>query len=644
MKKIVKMIAVALAVVPSMISCLDMDIPPLNIITEEQIFDNEPGITAYMARMYNTLPMMDRRFSIRNGFDHDYVTENISTLTGEAIGRDQQSTHINGWWNYNPIREINTFIETLPLYASHHSEDKIKHWLGEAHFLRAYMYQAMAQRYGGVPLVTRVLNYPDEDIETFKIPRSSEEDTWLQIEADYQYAIDNCKEKSVKGRINRYSAAAYKAQAMIFAASVANFNEIEHFDSERGLRLCGIDKSRAAYFYKSAYKAAKLVEGHYSLYRGDWVKGDKEAQYTNFHNIHQKVDNCENIYVREYRYPEKTHSWDALYGPQQQKQDGLAGGVAPVVELVELYEGVPKDEKGLLSFTNPDNTYIMYDNLMDPYKNAEPRLRATVIFPDDVYKNEKIEIWRGVYTKPIPEGGLTKFTERDQLVKYQGLNASLDNALLMADKPQSQKIYTKPDGTKMNCTGRSGVFNSFHQGSVTGYLLRKNMDSQLDREFVVQRRSESDWVDMRYATVLLIRAEAAFELQQLGETSEEGKSYMDDALACINDIRDRAGCEVMFNASTLTREELHNEFFRELAFENRLYWELVRWRTYHIKHNVNKRYHAAVPFYAGTIGKWFYDIKYDEIGKKFSFNPIKYYIPIPDNQINSNPNLVQNIK
>ena len=621
-------------------SCLSLDIPPKNIITEEQIFSNVAGIDAYMAKMYSDVPMMDRRFSIRNGYNHDYVIENISCLTGEAVGRDQRSTVVNGWWNYTPIREINTFIETLPKYESYHSAEDIKHWLGEAHFLRARIYFVMAQRYGGLPLVTKVLQYPGEDIETFKIPRSSEEDTWRLIESDFQYAIDNCREKSVKGRMNKYTAAAYKSEAMLFAASIANFNEIAHYDNVRGYRLCGIDREQAAYFYKSAYDAAKLVEGHYRLYMDDWVAGDKEAQYNNFHNVLQKVDNCENIFVKEYRYPEITHSWDALYGPTQQKVDGLSGGVSPTLEFVELFEGLPRNSEGLFADVDESGNYIMYDDIHGPYAKVEPRLRATVILPNDIFKGDVIEIWKGIYKNPFPSTGLKKFTDRDLYQKYNVVNDNLaGHPLLLGDKPQNNKVFTKNDGTLMTYSGKSGPYMNWTQGSFTGFLLRKNLDSSLDKTLVVQRRSESDWVDMRYGEVLLNRAEAAYELSQLGETE-----YLTDAVKCINDIRKRAGCEHFFTAGDITRDDIREEFIRELAFENKTYWNLIRWRIYHIKHDSKVKYHAACPFYAASVDKWFYDVKYNESVKEFTFNPINYYLGIPANQINSNPNLIQNIR
>lgn len=636
-------------ILSTLTSCHDyLDIPPENMVTEDQIFDNEIGITAYFAKLYQDVPMMDRRYSPNRRYNHDYVTENFSCLTGEAIGRDQSSHMVDQYWDgaYSSIRNINSLIEILPKYAEYHSKENYNHWMGEAHFLRALTYTAFAQRYGGISLVLEVLNYPEEDIESFMIHRSSEEDTWKQIERDYQFAIDNCKpNSSSKSRVNKYTAAAYKSTAMLFAASIANFSDIVHFDTKRNIQLCGIPKTSIAYFYNSAYEATKIFDGGpYSLYRGDWVENDKDAQFINYHNIHQKSNNSENIFVKEFNFEGatdkgKTHSWDALYNVFQQKVDGLSGGVHPTLEFVELFDGMNKDANGKLEFTNPDGTYIMYDNLMDPYKDAEPRLRANVIFPDDEFKGEKIGIYLGIYKPTIAAGGLKKLFDRDAVnVAYTSV---LGDDLLFYTGSQIQSgnppLYTKKDGTKMRHAGESGPAPGFAETTTTGFYLRKNLDSELEKDLVVQRRSVSDWVDMRYAEVLLNRAEAAFELTQMGEGN-----YMNDAAASIDDIRKRAGCTNFYDASTLTRDIIRDEFIRELAFENKAYWNLARWRILHIQHDAQVHYHAAMPFYSADLDKWFYDVKYSELGKTFTFNPMNYYVVLPDNQISANPNIVQN--
>lgn len=641
MRKKILYIVFALLIGICYSSCADLDIPPVNIVTDKDIFTSENGINAYMANLYSRLPIEDFRYSSKYGFDYARVTGANSGLTGEALCRDQSSQCDIDYWTdgYRLLRTINFFIETLTLHEKYFTKDDVDHWLGEAYFARAFTYFSMAKRHGGIILVNKVLDYTTEndDFADYMIPRSSEEETWDQISKDFDQAISLMKETSVKGHANKYVAAAYKSRAMIFAASIANFNEVAFYDTERQIRLCGIPKERAADYYHQAYNAAVMCEGHYSLYMGDWRENDREAQYENFHNILQKPDNCESIYIKEFLYPILSHSWDALYGPLQQMVSGLAGGVNPSADLVEMYDGLPKNADGHLNFMDDNGHYIMYNSPMEPYKNAEPRLRATVIFPGDIYKGEEIEIWRGIYIAPIGNG-IKKLLAETSTDKYSKVPSEL---VLRSTKMDNISHYTLSDGTKMAASGRSGSFDSAGYGTYTGFLLRKNMDASLPKNLTVTEHSESDWVDMRYAEVMLTRAEAAYELYLLGNRD---KDYINDAYNMIQEIRKRAGADLMTSSSELTRDVIRREIRKELAFENKAYWNLVRWRIYDKEQPSKRRYKCAMPFFVAENKTWIFDYKYNESSKTFTFNPAWYYISIPSSEINKNPNIVQNPK
>ncbi|MDR3351190.1 MAG: RagB/SusD family nutrient uptake outer membrane protein [Prevotellaceae bacterium] len=75
-----------------------------------------------------------------------------------------------------------------------------------------------------------------------------------------------------------------------------------------------------------------------------------------------------------------------------------------------------------------------------------------------------------------------------------------------------------------------------------------------------------DRIDYRYAEVLLIKAEALFFL---GNTAE--------ALPLVNQLRNRAGVTPL---SSLTAQDLYNEWDKEFAFEQKRWFNLVRWRNY----------------------------------------------------------------
>ncbi len=71
-------------------------------------------------------------------------------------------------------------------------------------------------------------------------------------------------------------------------------------------------------------------------------------------------------------------------------------------------------------------------------------------------------------------------------------------------------------------------------------------------------------IEIRYAEVLLIKAEA---LLQLGKAAE--------AAQVVNQLRQRAG---LGNLTTLTQKDLEDEWYHELYFEQRHWSNLTRWR------------------------------------------------------------------
>lgn len=622
-------------------ACINLDIPPVNILTNEDVFTSESGVRAYMAKMYRDMPMEDFLCSPRNGWnctDGSSGFGSWSGITGEAVARSQDSQSHLDWFTegYKAIRTINEFIETLPQYAENFTEEQVNTWLGEAYFLRAFAYHTLAMRYGGVIIVNEVLEYPnpDGDLGKYMLPRSSEEDTWNQVAADYDEAIRLLPESNQTGRVNKWAAWAYKSRSMLFAASIAKYNSVSHFDTERQIRLCGIPADRAAHYYKLAYEAAKMVEGHYSLYMGDWKEGDYQSQITNFHNILQNPDNCESILIRQFLYDVYVHSWDSLFAPLQQKVEGTVAGSSPTLDFIELFDGLDKKD-GKMRFLDDAGNYIMFDSPMDPWKNAEPRLRATVIFPGDEFRGETIEIWRGIYTGDV-ENGIKKFLAETSTSKYDKVDE-----LVMAPKEASVAPYTLKTGQVVMTGGASGSYTSTGYGTLTGFLLRKWMDMSLGTNLWIPGHSESDWVDMRYAEVMLIRAEAALELSSLGEAG----SYVSDAFEQINMIRKRAGASLLGSPDELTVQFIRDERFRELGFENKAYWDLIRWRTYDKEHDSKRRYFNAMPFIVSENGKWIYDRKYAETStNSYTFKPVWYYMSIPDSEIAKNTNLVQNPK
>lgn len=244
-----------LALACGMPSCMDLDIPPLNIVQNDDIFASENGVKSYLSRLYSNSFIEDFRYSHTRGFNNSYAFQSTFGMTGEALNRDigGAATESNQIWNdaYKLIREINYFLETLPQYATNFSQDQVDTWTGEAYFMRALTYHALAKRYGGVPIVNRVLNYPDESVEDMKIQRSSEEAVYDQMEKDFDEAYRLLPESNQKGRANKYVAAGFKSRAMLFAGSIAKYNEVDKRDNtDNSIRVCGVPKEKAKEYFR----------------------------------------------------------------------------------------------------------------------------------------------------------------------------------------------------------------------------------------------------------------------------------------------------------------------------------------------------------------------------------------------------------
>src|SRR5690606_34423215 len=252
------------------------------------------------------------------------------------------------YWNkgFELILEANYLLENLPNFKENFSEELYNHYLGEAYYARATAFYTMAKRFGGIPLVTKVIPYPASS-EEMEVPRASEEETWDQILEDFDQAIGLMMVKSpIEGYSNKYVALAFKSEAMLYAGSVAKYNQdvsgrLTGLGRKPGVRVIGFDadtwQTASVRYFTEAYKAAREVmqDGVYSLYKKNWAADDPEAQYQNMVNMFSDLSSPENIYVKQYIFPTATHAFDAYNLPFTFRAP-LASGTCPTLDFVEL--------------------------------------------------------------------------------------------------------------------------------------------------------------------------------------------------------------------------------------------------------------------------------------------------------------------
>jgi hypothetical protein len=661
------------------ISCTDyLNIPPMNVVQDKDLFADAAGMTVYMSRMYSQMPFEDFKYSpARQFFDDWLVTPGANS--GESLGRDagtamtSEGYSRNGaYWGraFNLLRDANRLLETLPVYKSNFSDADYNHFMGEGYFARAMVFYALAKRYGGVPLVTSVLKYPDVPVAELETPRATEEETWNQVLADFDSAIANLSTSSPKrGYADKNVANSFKSEAMLFAGSVAKYNKITGLGDKTGVRVIGFDPNTAATaskkYFKEAYNAAREVmkSGKYSLYKKKWSATDKEGQYQNMVDLFFDISSSENIYIKEYKYPDLTHGYDAYNIPRQlMGGNGYSAGNCPTLDFVELFDGFAKNADGTIKVLDEKGKYLMFNKITDIFANAEPRLRAYVILPGDVFKGEVIDIRRGIYTgeatngiDPLrvvnggsPDYNVSGPSNYNNVDAYKALGAYAGKkSLFLSQNGTTHETVTLTDGTIMNAGGKSGPFTSDGTAAMTGFAVRKWLNPNMPQTLVLEARSEQHFVLMRYAEILLNAAEAGYELMLAGETAPTGDNYQQIAFDAIKMIRERAGADALTSISDLTGQTglqiIRKERKKELAFENKTLWDIRRWRTQHsdilngFTQSDGAYYKGLYPFYSSTTGKYFFDAGLDEGRRRFRLTEQEYYLAIPGGEVSKSP-------
>lgn len=661
-------------------ACTDLDIAPKNIISDEDLLTNESGMEIYMARMYSNMPFEDFKYMAEWGIEfNSWLGAMGIEGTGEALNRDgicrAFTYERTPYWGkaFTLLRDANYLIETLPEYKDSFAEVMYNHYLGEAYFVRATVFYAMARRFGGVPLVTKVIAYPADEDE-LEVPRASEEETWDQVLADFDQAASLLQPTSPKtGYANKYVALSFKSEAMLYAGSVAKYNEtvtgrLTGFGEKTGVRVIGFAEeswqAASKKYFREAYAAAREVieSGMYTLYTKKWAADDPEAQYENMVDMFSDLTSPENIYVKEYTYPTTTHGYDAYSAPFIFKAP-LASGTCPTLDFLELYEGFDRYDDGTIKTTsgtsNTEGEYLMYDTPTDFFKNAEPRLRAYVIFPGDMFKGKEIEIRAGVYTGTEPVQPLfNDYSYANAETRYQHLDAYKEDpkTLYLSPREGNSQEIVDFNGVEINAAGANGPFYDNGEGCLTGLYGRKWLNT--DPAFEAgEGKSDQPFILMRYAEVLLNAAEAGVELALAGESAPDGSNMLQVATDAVNEIRERAGASLLtstISASETGRNIVRKERRKELALEHKTKWDLRRWRVQHYEgrdgfwgenrdknaysNNARYRFRGLYPFLSEESGKYFFDSRFQWVSlKTFEYNIVDYYFAIPGGEVSKSP-------
>ncbi|ARK09146.1 RagB/SusD family nutrient uptake outer membrane protein [Fibrivirga algicola] len=582
---------------------------PPNIILESQVWNDPKLITSLLANYYDRLPAHTQ---IDIGWDQ-FAAYDEAMWSGNNDGPNNIINYgFDRWrlWDYGLIRDINLALENIESKSTALNTAQKAQFSAEFRFLRAYMYFELVKRMGGVPIITKQLIYDfSGDPSSIQFPRNKESEVYDFVASELDAIKNDLGNTGSNTRANRYTAMALKSRAMLYAGSIAKYNNLLGAPIQTPGGEVGIPANRATEYYTKALDAAKeVIAGPYSLYRVNPNLGENF-----FDAITKKLNNAEVIMAKDFlTAKDKRHSFSYDNIARNIREDNLSSSnVTPVLNLVEAYEYLDGSSGELKTRTADDKDYIYYDNLSGPFANKDARLYGTVIYPGTTFKGQEVQIQAGV---AVWNGTTYQFVEGNTL----GSN------------------YT--DGKLL--TGSSGPQRSQTEVSNSGFYLRKYIDpAALSSTRGI--RSDMWWIRFRLGEVLLNASEAAFEL---GQTAT--------ALTYVNQVRERAGFPAN-SLKTLTLARLQNERRVELAFEDHRVWDVKRWRIAHeiwngSASNPNAVMSALYPYRVVRPGSP-QDGKYIFVKlvaprfrapRLFQFG--NYYSSIDQAVINNNPKIVRN--
>lgn len=207
-----------------LIGCSDsfLDIPPQGSLSQE-VLSNAQGVRALVIGVYGALdgavigdtwrtsPDNWVYGSVAGGDAHKgsvpYDQSQIFTIgTGQAT---PDLSFLDSRWRmlYEGISRANAVLKVLDEVTDMTDEQK-SDAAAEARFLRGHFYFELKRMFNMVPWI-------DENTTNFYQP--NDVDIWPNIEADFQFALDNLPETQGEiGRVNKWAAAAYLAKVYVY--------------------------------------------------------------------------------------------------------------------------------------------------------------------------------------------------------------------------------------------------------------------------------------------------------------------------------------------------------------------------------------------------------------------------------------------
>lgn len=627
---------------------LDIDQYINDMQSLDTVFQKKGLTEQFLYNVYSYLPAPGKSWDAESSNSIPWVLCSDEAFYTESGGENNfsnnlfndESTAFSRWKRYyEGIRNASIFIQRAP-ECKELTTIKLREYIGEAQFLKAYFYFELMKQYGPVCLVPETGFTLEQPIEEILIARNTWDECVNYVDHLLQEAAQNLPEErpsSDFGKPTSGAALAVRSRMLLYNASPlfnGNTSYSDFKDKETGVNYISQTKDESK--WAAAASAAKEV---IDLGRYDLTAVQKD---NNTPQLPKNVTSDPDFYNA---YPNGAADIDHYLSYADMFNGSIAG--SKNTEIIFAMPGVSIDRYCAPNMMKGYSGYNIPQKLVDAYYMVNGKtIEEGGGDPDYPYRAEKSSSNTTFSGYTLPSGVYGWYLNREmRFYATVGFNRSYYIGSSGTDSDYKNFEAEFFDGG--NCTKKVGGtwYTNENLYCMTGYLCRKfqNPEDVYGGSYygIVKPKV---WIDYRLAEIYMNYVEALNELtnshtigdKTVSRDPAEIKKY-------FNLIRYRAGLPgiTLTDAedSEKMRQLIRKERQIEFAWEGLRYFDVRRWKI------ANEEENSPITGMAvyQKEENFYRVVQVKEVAYAYkSFTMRKNFWPIPHMEITKNTNIVQN--
>lgn len=378
---------VGLLIVILLVSCKKdyLDREPLTKISNDAYWKTASDLEKYTLQFYTSFPAFGSVGSYHGliGWDgtrgSDAQIVSVPSTTWNGSRSVVTAATQTGNWTWANIRSVNVFFANYR--KCNDAFSTYKHYLGEAHFFKAWFYFDKVMAYGDVPWFSGPLDATSEELYKPRDPRTLVVDSILwNLDKAIEYLNPIKSNTGGNNRLSKEAALLFKSRVALFEGSWQKYHKGTDFGT------VGADPNK--YFRASVAAAEELMKSTYTT--GIYSNGAPNDDYCRLFSLVDQSNNKEVLLWKRYDIGlQMGHSFQIYVSDRtagnmltlQQVQNYLAKTGAPYD-----YINVGKVTKGSKFLTKLG-------------QEVDPRFSQTIWTPGAIMWDNSFG--KGTFTKPF---------------------------------------------------------------------------------------------------------------------------------------------------------------------------------------------------------------------------------------------------